>query len=415
MQQYPDRLDEIKSMLQWLVASESAVSTAQLAEAVAISRDDTALDFDRVYTDSDDVVEPISQLVLFDTSVPGETVVKLCHFSLEEYLCAGPKPTFRIDIREAHQTMAEKCLQYLSFSDFDVPEDHVTLDFVDSCLQKYSLLEYAAIHWVSHYRKSGLATQAPNALEQHVKLRLDWFMDPDSSPSHFALFQMVIEIIQPWDNRFLDSTNLTFAIANRLDSTVNLLLPELSNINAHLPDGHTCLTAAACGNNLLVAKQLIDMGAEFNLPTDDDRVLTPLHFAAEFACEEVFEYLVSDGASINSRSGSGTTPFYRAARAGSVRILRLLHEMGSDVEAETWDKWTPLMEAVEREHERIVQILLQWGANPNNLSTYHVTPMEMAALTSQDGILSMLEAAAKDQDKQMTDLPGTIEEALPLR
>jgi ankyrin repeat protein len=120
----------------------------------------------------------------------------------------------------------------------------------------------------------------------------------------------------------------TFTICNPGWSplVVDIMLSRLSNANQQFPNGFTCLAAAAAaaGKQLLMAKRLLHLGADINMPSVD-RSLTPLNLAAENACVEMIGLFLYKGASINSRSRSKTTPFYRAARGGSIEILRLLH------------------------------------------------------------------------------------------
>jgi len=180
-----------------------------------------------------------------------------------------------------------------------------------------------------------------------------------------------------------------------LQILVDIMLPKLLDVNSHFEDGFTCLAAAASGNRVSMVKKLLELGADVDLATQDRR-LTPLHLAAGNACEETVVLLVAVGASVHSRSRSGTTPFYRAARGGSIRILSLLHEKGSEVDAKTWDNWTPLMEAVENGHESATKLLLAWGANPQNCSRYGSTPLSLACDVSRTDIFEILKAAIQD-------------------
>jgi hypothetical protein len=391
-------IDEIKTTLQWLVASVTPLTASQLAEIVAISPEDTSFDFDGVATDAEDVVEPISQLVILEPYLD-DTIVRFSHFSVEEYLCfdgiaTGPTKDFYINFEEAHAKAAEICLQYLSFSDFDDPE----FDWKSSVfklMSKYTLLEYAAVNWPTHLQQSNLSRAE---YERRILPRLDWFLNADIRPSLFNNWQRIMNVILP---RWMATTHspLLFAIRVGLHQVLDIMLPKLSDVNQHFPNGFTCLAAAAAGNQVLIAKRLLQLGADVNMPTAD-RGFTPLHLAAENACVEMVELLLNEGASIDLRSTSKTTPFYRAARGGSIEILRLLHERGSEVDARTWDKWTPLMEAVENGHEPAIDLLLEWGANPNQQSLGGTSPLDLAQVLSRLSIERKLRAAITGQRKQ---------------
>ncbi|PVH78848.1 ankyrin, partial [Cadophora sp. DSE1049] len=113
---------------------------------------------------------------------------------------------------------------------------------------------------------------------------------------------------------------------------VDLMLPKMSNVNRVFPDGNTCLAAAAKGNQVTIAKQLLDMGADVNLPVGR-KVLTPLHIAAGEGHANMVAVLLSAGASTQAQSDSKSTPFYRAARSGNIEAIKLLLEKGSDINA----------------------------------------------------------------------------------
>lgn len=79
LRRHPTGIKGIKTTLHWMVASVAPLTAAQLAEILAISPEDTTLDFDGVSTDPDDVVEPSSQLVVLDHQL-NDTFVRFSHF-----------------------------------------------------------------------------------------------------------------------------------------------------------------------------------------------------------------------------------------------------------------------------------------------------------------------------------------------
>jgi len=406
LKRYPKSIADVKTILQWLAASITPLTAAQLAEIVAIAPEDTTLDLDGVSTRHEDVVEPILQLLVLHRH-SGGTVVQFSHFSVAEFLCddgtaTGPAKEFYVDLKEAHARATEICLQYLSFSEFDDPKLHMRVPGITQFLDKYALFKYAAINWPTHLKKSNLSKIE---FERRILPRLSWFLHAKSN--NFNNWQHIMRVVFPhWRASTLPP--LLFAIRTGIHQIVDMMLPQLLNVNQKSEDGFTFLAAAASGNQVLIAKRLIEMGAEVDLSTKD-RLLTPLHIAAENACVEMVELLVSAGASMKSRSSSKTTPFYRAARGGSVKILRLLHEKGSEIDAKTWDRWTPLMEAVENGHEPAVDLLLEWGADPAQQSADDVTPLSLAHVLSHASIERKLKDSLKrlGKDFSPTDLEMT--------
>jgi hypothetical protein len=195
VKQHPSRLAEIKTMLQWLVASLYPLAAQQLAEIVAISPEDSSLDLDGVCTDPDDAVEPISELVLFESHSSG-IVVRLCHFTVREYPNSPGVPEraedFYIDLGQAHARIAEMCLQYLSFSEFAVPLPANPDAGVRELTSKYSTLGYAAMNWAVHLRESGITSAASHEFRHRILPRLSWFLHPERFPHSFRMWQYVV-------------------------------------------------------------------------------------------------------------------------------------------------------------------------------------------------------------------------------
>jgi hypothetical protein len=122
-EQYPHQLDEIKLILEWLVV-DGPMTTSQLAEAVSIRPNDTNLDFEGIPADVDDVIAPLAQIVSTQRTTGGELSVQLLHQTVKDYLTSGkllhtPAKFFHVDKPNAHAKLADLCLQYLSFSDFE--------------------------------------------------------------------------------------------------------------------------------------------------------------------------------------------------------------------------------------------------------------------------------------------------------
>jgi hypothetical protein len=398
--QYSQSLDEIKRLLQWLVVGFGPISTTQLAEAVSIRPDDESLDFEGIIAKVDDIIAPLCQLVV-TRRVGGTLLVYLLHKTFKDYLTSdklarGPAKQFHLDIGTANANLADLCLQYLSFSDFDLelpldpwglvrtkdgvvllgapisPEedDDLPFDFPFQDSKRYSLYAYAALHWSSHVQ---LIEQRGCSTGETCQLRLQKFWGKHNEKKRKLWTRTLKHNVPTGDEP------ISYAIFAHLGSFLDNLLSGPVDIHRHFEDGTTCLTTAALHNNIYAARKLLDLGANVNQATEDrKRRLTPLHLAAELGHEDMVDLLLSAGANVHIRSTSETTAFYRAARGGSIHILRRLHELGSEVDACSWDGWTALMEAIENEKLNAVIYLLELGADPQKENDEGRTPLSIA-------------------------------------
>jgi ankyrin repeat protein len=164
------------------------------------------------------------------------------------------------------------------------------------------------------------------------------------------------------------------------------------------PDGVTMLHRAAGQGTLLVAKWLLDHGADVNRKSREGR--TPLDFAAwECAeepwggstCEAMAALLIERGAALTPLSAAalgrsdylascpldslqGKDLLQAAVRSDRPAVLRQLLEMGLDPdermqigahEDQTFSRGGPLMEAVNTGRIEMARMLLEHGADPN--------------------------------------------------
>jgi amino acid transporter len=332
------------------------------------------LDFDAITTDPYDALEVVAPLVVLDRRDKGEEVVKLSHYSLEEFLCSekirhGPAKFFSVVPAEANAWLASICLQYLTFSVFDAPLDE---DLDMNARTDYAFRRYAALNWYNHMSSAQHTLGSVDFYQPY----LDWFTNSHEGPPCY----------KRWHDLFLEEFSvrmefghspICFAIRTHLHDLFDYLVSHFHDLDYHFADGYTCLTVAAMMNDIRASHKLVEMGADIGIATLQ-RELTPLHLAAEFCSVETFNFLVRAGADIHARSYSETTPFYRACRGGNLSIIRTLKEHGADIDARTWDDWTPIYEAVGKGFENVVDLLLEWGADLTVINDDGFSPVALA-------------------------------------
>jgi hypothetical protein len=359
--QNPDRVDEIRLLLQCLVVAAPTLTAADLAEILAMEPGATDLDFDLVATDPYDALEVIAPFVILTNDKESKDVVKLSHYSLDEFLLSsrilqGPVSHYHVKEDEGHAWLALTCLQYLTFDVFNLSKFQMSRSGCPP-LENYSLRRYAALNWMRHFKKAQNIVGFNERCRAHLN-RL--FADCEESSPCYRRWQEVYCQYYPY-GELHEYSPICFAISQGLNDVVDDLLPHLNDINSSYVGDYTCLAIAAKWNQPSIVRRLLDLGADPDIASN--RICTPLHLAAEFASREACDILLDAGADVHTRSLSESTPFYRACRGGDVHIVKRLKESGSDINAKTHDSWTPIMEAVENGHEAIVDLLLEWGAD----------------------------------------------------
>jgi hypothetical protein len=410
--EYPNSVQEIKTMLQWLVQSACLLSPEQLAEAVAVQPGDTRLDLGNIYSDPEDLIEMLSSLVQIDRGHQ-PPLVSFAHLSVEEYLVstsilATPAKIFHVDPLVADINLAQTCLRYMSFLDFTEPVATVLPQKdpqVRKRIEAFKLLEYAARFWPEHLQNTEMSIEI---FREAIEHNLLWFLQPNVHGKTYSSWLQVIHFHCHSDDDCSKQSPFYHAIVFGICVIVERLLPEYPDINMYFGNGWTPLTAAAATGRLRIMELLLKLGAKANLPANAELHggTTALHRAVEAGREDMVKLLLKAGASPDARCTSQATPFYEAASNGLVSILRILHDAGSDVNARTWDGWTPLHAAVEQDHPDVVKLLVQWGADPlieisgqDSTGRAGLTPLSMAKeLDRESYILDVLKGVKQSEE-----------------
>lgn len=105
----------------------------------------------------------------------------------------------------------------------------------------------------------------------------------------------------------------------------------------------------------------------------------PLVTAVEKGQDDVFEWMLANGAFVDGGDAEGTTALLVACNEGKQELVKALTEQGALVNACNVDGSTPLHMSCQRNFPEITRMLLEHGAAPNVLFQEGITPLMMAA------------------------------------
>ena len=245
--------------LLWLTWAFIPLSPSELAEAATFNTENDVVEADTRLTRPLDILEICGSLVMHDEALDK---VQLAHHSLRDYLSVHlfdqAQSLLQLPDRQAHYEITNACLAYLLLRDFSSgwcwPKE------LESRLDRYPLLSYAAEFWPSHVEKSKAETE----LLPYI-LRL---MKPSQTP-HF-LFWLQVVLSTAHGKRLVSAPGvrwnaqpLYYAASYGLTATVQSLVEAGANIDEKAGRfGGTALHAAAYRNHPEVVRVLLDAGAD---------------------------------------------------------------------------------------------------------------------------------------------------------
>ncbi|KAJ4318419.1 hypothetical protein N0V84_006842 [Fusarium piperis] len=186
-------------------------------------------------------------------------------------------------------------------------------------------------------------------------------------------------------------------------SLVMVLLDTKANPNIHHqhshPNSKTALESAisGCNKNSLIARMLIDGGADVNAGGRDwDRPTTMLNLAAHYGDPDLVQKLLDAGARVNEMSVGEGAALQIAVSRGNMDITEILIAAGADVDCPVGKayqdacklsaekQWsdvveTPIQRAANEDNMEMVQVLLEAGADIHGFPAREVFPWLMSS------------------------------------
>lgn len=151
--------------------------------------------------------------------------------------------------------------------------------------------------------------------------------------------------------------------------------PDLINATS---DGNTPLQRAAWNGQLVVARFLLDNGANVDQPSAGDG-RTALLAAAASGHRSMVELLLARGANPNARGEYGNTALHTAAAKGFITVVEVLLANKAELEGRNQSGETALQRAVEAGQTAMAEALLKRGADVNTRRNNGDTPLHLAA------------------------------------
>ncbi|KAH6970798.1 ankyrin repeat-containing domain protein [Ilyonectria sp. MPI-CAGE-AT-0026] len=172
-------------------------------------------------------------------------------------------------------------------------------------------------------------------------------------------------------------TPLHIAILHSRWNLATKLIQAGADLEVRQPDGRTALHLAISMRNHEFAQLLISRGAKV------DRVLrehTPLTMAISTQCTAITANLIDSGADPNLPSRNGNTPLLAAASTGHDETIRYLLAHGADPSAcPSQSGYSAMHMAAHKDKPHILQLLASSGAPVDPLDRACETPLLVAA------------------------------------
>ncbi|CAB0041345.1 unnamed protein product [Trichogramma brassicae] len=131
-----------------------------------------------------------------------------------------------------------------------------------------------------------------------------------------------------------------------------------------------------------------EKGQTLRVDARDESGRTPLHFAVQNGCREMFELLLRRGANPNLADAEGLTPLHIISMRSrdddlTEMFFELNDELNQRVRVDVWNKkgWTPLQSALRRGNKKTAEILLRRGADANLANEDGLTPLHVICQT----------------------------------
>jgi ankyrin repeat protein len=313
-------------------------------------------------------------------TVSDDGKVSLAHFSVKEFLTS---PTIKdalgiyyVGEEEVHAELAEMCLTYLNYRDFD-KQKISSLEEVSDLVEKFSFLEYASKSWAIHAQHVSTSEGQIHVLIERL------FHSSIQRHGNYNLWLQVYYLQHRRNGLNLVSpphaSPLYYASYFGLPKIVDSLLDEgAERMIGEGPDD--ALSASALEGRAEVMKILLQRCFEGH---SKESLGHYLYLAASKGHEEATAILLEWGAPIEAKSGKHGTALQVAALEGHPTVVSALLQRGANFKLVDAGFGIPLSAAAETGHRLVTQLLLDAGTSVNGRGGWYGTPL-IAAIVGKD-------------------------------
>ncbi|KAJ5949221.1 hypothetical protein N7454_000805 [Penicillium verhagenii] len=314
-----------------------------------------------------------------------------------------------IDIKGAHEVLAEVCVVYLNFFDRVTTSTQGKKDSIPR-----QFMDYASNNWGSHFYNACIGSGADlvplalNICNPGSRSWLVWFKKFSRTTwhsilegftaimvsSYFGLEAVVEELLLEKDpdiesrDTTYNRTPISWAAYGGHEIIVRLLIQKGAVYDARDKLGRTPLSLAAEGGHETVVRLLLDGAVIYD--SQDGNGRTPLSFAVASGHENIVRLLIDQGVGFDAPDGNGRTPLSFAAEHGQENVVELLLEKGVEYDSQDYRGLTPLFLAAGIGNENIVRLLLDKGATSDSQDKNGLTPIFLAAGLGHDNVARLL-------------------------
>ena len=405
-----------EQVLAWISFAVRPLSLNELQEALAVEPGSHQLDEDNI-PGEELLTSVCAGLVVVDQE---SQLVRLCHYSTEEYLKRFRGGKFP----QASKYIAESCLTCLLYSEYTKGAVAVEKEIV-SRIKDCHFIDYAATNWGHHIK---------GPLEKELRDMALKFLTMEEGLEYSV---QSVYFMKNWkrgqSQRYpKNTTGLHIAADFGLEYIAKLLVSDGYDIAARDSDGENAIHKAAKGGHENLVRFFIDEGADMMIRdmhgwtaldkatasgslavvelllgsgspiSKGEHGVTALHLAAQFGHLDIVTTLVNKGADVEAKTVplgddyerkfyGGRTPLHWAAANGYFNIVYfLVVHKGAKVDAVSSTLRTPLHEAIRGNHMAVVELLLKLGASVHKREIEGWTPLHEAVWHSRGKVVQML-------------------------